>query len=157
MSGSTSFRHTIAARLILLVLVVALPLLGLQLYNAFDAAAAARQDALNDASSAAQDVVTRIDRQVRYLDSLLYAVASIVPLGERPSQSAGNQTLQKIMAAMPKHIGAIWLTDTDGTLLYSSHQPPPAGRINLADRDYFKEAIGGDGLSISDPVVSPDP
>jgi PAS domain S-box-containing protein len=154
MSGFASFRQTIATRLILLVLAVAVPLVALQLYSAFADAAAERQAAYEQSTRAAQDVLGRIEKQIRNIDTVLRAVAATVPM-RADAIDQGNDALYKIMTGMPEYIGDIWLIQMDGTLLYSADKPPLAyGSLNVGDRDYFKRAIAEGELVVGEPITS---
>ncbi|OWW21440.1 PAS domain S-box protein [Noviherbaspirillum denitrificans] len=154
MPNVASFRQSIAARLVLLVAVVAAPLVGVQFYNAFAEAESARVEALEQSALAAQTVLGRIEQQVRTIDSLLLALATTMPLDNRDIDH-GNATLRRIKAGLPDYIGSISLIETNGTMLYSAEPEPPAyGTINVSDRNYFKEAIAGNTLAVGRPIVS---
>ena len=105
-----SFRQSIAARLVLLVAVVAAPFVGLQFYNAYDEAETARAEALDQAALAAQTVLGRIEQQVRTIDSLLLTLASTMPL-DAGSIDQGNARLRRIKAGLPDYIGSISLIE----------------------------------------------
>jgi PAS domain S-box-containing protein len=149
-----TFRQTIAARLILLVAVVALPLVGLQLYYALGEAASARTEALDRSLWVALAVKGRIEDHHRTVDSLLVTVAATVP-ARRDAVEQGNATLRRIKAGLPDYIGSISVLEPDGTMLYSAETPPPPPRsLNVGDRRYFKDAIATDTLVVGDPIVS---
>ncbi|OGB25510.1 MAG: hypothetical protein A3I66_16140 [Burkholderiales bacterium RIFCSPLOWO2_02_FULL_57_36] len=153
METLATFRQTIAARLILLVAVVAIPLVGLQLYYALDEAASARTEALDRSLWVAQAVKGRIEDHLRSVDSLLVTVAATVPA--RPGAvEQGNATLRRIKAGLPDYFGSISILEPDGTMLYSAETPSPPRSLNVGDRRYFKEAISTDTLAVGDPIVS---
>jgi PAS domain S-box-containing protein len=154
MADFAAFRRSIAARLILLVTVVAVPLIGLQFYFVFEEAAAARHEALDRSNQAAQAILGRIENQVRHVDALLSTVAATVPL-QHVSIEQGNTALRKIKAGLPDYIGTISLLEPNGTMLYSAESMPPTlGSINVADRRYFREALNSDRLVVGDPIIS---
>lgn len=149
-----SFRQTIAARLVLLIVVVATPLVGLQFYNAFADAEAARTEAITESSKAAHTVLGRIEQQVRNIDSLLHTLGATMPF-EAGDIEHGNETLRRVKADLPEHIGSISLIETNGTMRYSAEPTPPAyGSVNVADRSYFKEALASNRLAVGVPVIS---
>ncbi|CAN5139922.1 hypothetical protein BH11PSE11_BH11PSE11_05530 [soil metagenome] len=154
MTGFAAFRHTIAARLVMLVVVMVIPLLGLPIYYAVDETKTARDEALVRSQQVANTLLSRIENHVRSADSLLLAVAATVPL--RPdSLDLWNAKLRKIKAGFPEYIGSISVLELDGNMLYSAEENPPApGSLNLGDREYFKKALTSDGLVISSPLVS---
>lgn len=146
--------QAISTRLILLVVVVAAPLIGLQFYYAIDAASSARKEALDQSHQTAHAVLARIDDHVRNVEALLVAVSSTVP-PRRNAVDQGNTTLRAIKAGLPTYFGSISVIELNGNMLYSAESPPPRpGTVNVADRGYFKDALTTGRLAVGAPVQS---
>jgi PAS domain S-box-containing protein len=154
MACGALFQQSIAARLILLVAVIAAPLVGLQLYYTVNEANSARNEALDRSLSVARSVQGRIDDHIHSVDSLLLTMAATVP-ARRDAIEQGHATLRRIKSSLPDYFDSISVLESDGTMLYSAEMPPPLpGSIKVGDQGYFKEAISTGALAASNPIVS---
>ena len=63
-----------------------------------------------------------------------------------------HQTLKDRMAALP-HVDVVTVIADDGEIINSTRSYPPP-KINLADRDYFVDAVGVNGAGVSQRTIS---
>ncbi len=64
-----------------------------------------------------------------------------------------HQTLKDRMSALP-HVDVVTVIADDGAIINSTRSYPPP-KINLADRDYFVDAMGGNGAGASQRISAP--
>jgi signal transduction histidine kinase len=74
---------------------------------------------------------------------LLKGIGDAEGLRREMSGSALHQILKDRMSALP-HVDVVTVIADDGAIINSTRSYPPP-KINLADRDYFVDALGGNG------------
>ncbi len=136
-------------RLVLLVLLAALPALGLTLYNGLQQRRNAIQTAGQEALHLTRLVVSQNNAYIEGAHQLLIAVAQLPTIQNNDTASC-NQFLQSLLKQYPLYtfIGAF---HTDGNLYCSSN--PETVKLNVSDRDYFKIAIATKNFATGDFTI----
>jgi len=137
------FRIPIRWQLIIIVVIVALPAAGIIIYSGVQL----RGRVINDARMNTDILVDRIASEQRIL--VASARQLLVSLSQLPEVKEGkstqvNQVLNGIFKLSPSFT-SLYIADTTGDLWASAL--PLANRINISDRQYFKNAIATGKLS----------
>ena len=140
----------IRARLIVLVLAAALPLLLLIAYSARRQMAVERSSVLDRAQAQARSIAARVDSQLNSINTLLIGIAPFVSLD--PADIEQNEALfRRVRAELPPYFLNVKAHGPEGVALGSS----TGNRgTDITDRKYFIEALAGKPFVIGDAVVS---
>lgn len=125
-------------RLFILVALTATPLLGLLALREASEYQGRRADVNDSALAAAQIVAAEQERLLTGAQILLTGLARLPAIRER-QRSTCHGILADLMPRLADY-GGVMVYDRDGESFCSSL---PAGSINAADRDYFREAMDG--------------
>ncbi len=140
----------IRARLIVLVLAAAVPLLALIAFGARRQIELERTSALERALDQARNIAARVDDQLGNIDTLLIGLAQVVSIN--PDDIARNESLfRAVRADLPPFFLNVKAHAPDGHPLGSSSGNRGS---DVLDRRYFSEALQGRGFVVGDPVVS---
>ena len=138
----------IRSALLVLVVVASMPLLLLIAFNIRRETQAARKDAFDLALGRARAMANVVDSQVGSIDTLLLSLTHQILTD--PREIARNEALLKsVQADLPGLYYNLKAYAADGRPLGTSggNREPVNG-----DRRYFKEAMGGPGLAVGDPL-----
>jgi signal transduction histidine kinase len=141
--------NNLRVRLILLVVLAALPATGLILYNALEQRRLARMGAQEDAVRLAGLVSTEAQQATAMTHQLLEALAQFPAILNRDAASC-TSLLSNLKETRP-FCRALAVADPNGEVFCSSerdHKP-----VNIGDREYFKRALKTHDLAISDFLV----
>jgi len=140
---------SLRARLLTLLALVLVPWLGLLVYTQADERAAAIENVNRDATRLIRIATSNQAAQIEAARQLLTAFAEFPQL--RPANAAAcNAFLGEMLRAMPLYSN-FGVAEPDGNLRCSA--VPLSGRINVADRAYFRKASTTRGFAIGDYVV----
>ena len=127
---------SLRARLLTLLALVLVPWLGLLVYTQADERAAAIENVNRDATRLIRIATSNQAAQIEAARQLLTAFAEFPQL--RPANAAAcNAFLGEMLRAMPLYSN-FGVAEPDGNLRCSA--VPLSGRINVADRAYFRKA-----------------
>jgi len=133
----------------LLILLLALPAIGVIIHSGIRE----RQEALMDASDGAEKLANSIASEVRLLvdntHQLSLALSHLPDVYSR-NATALNPILKEIQSHYPYYT-FIFVTDKDG-MVWASSQPNPK-RHSLADRRYFKDAVSTGKFSAGEYAI----
>ncbi len=140
----------IRGRLVLLVLVAALPLLTLIGLDAKREIAHERAVALERLQARAHSIAARLDDQLGNIDTLLIGLSHLV--SANPDNIAQNEEIFRSIARdLPPYYLNVKAQSLDGGALGSTSGNRD---VTVADRDYFRAAIERRGLVVDQPLVS---
>lgn len=126
----------VRARIVLVAVMVAAPMLGLELYQASDSRDKSIQGATDRVTELARLAAAEEDDSLQEATNLL-RVLKLVPavVGTQPGEC--HATLREITNEHPR-LDTITVVAADGTIACSSLGPVPP-TANLADRDWFRD------------------
>ncbi len=128
---------SLRVRLLGLVLLSLLPGLGLFLVNASEQRRQSESDAQEDALRLARLAAADQDFLVQGVHHLLMTLAQLPAIRNQDS-AACRLLLTQLQAQYPLY-GGLGAVDREGNIFCSSL--PQSARVNVADRDYFREAM----------------
>jgi signal transduction histidine kinase/HAMP domain-containing protein len=138
---------SLRARLLLLLCLALLPAYGFILFSALES----RQQAADHARENARWLIRLLGQEQRDLvesaRQLLLSLAQL-PIVRRPEWSALCSRTFADVRAKNINYANLGVIDADGTLRCSAL--PLAGRVDLSDRDYFREAMRTQSFAIGD-------
>lgn len=140
---------TVSARLMLLILVAALPVFILYVWQALDQ----RQGMLDSAEDQLIRSARLMAAQQNQFFLRAHSVLSTMLIAAEnigPSEPACNGLLSTIASRDSTYL-VLSVATPDGTIICSS--APEAVGLNLADRAYFSAAVGGGGFAVGAPQV----
>ncbi len=140
----------IRARLIVLVLAAAVPLLALIAFSARRQIALERESVLDLAREQARTIAARVDDQLGNIDTLLIGLAQTVSTD--PGDIEQNEALfRRVREDLPPYFINVKAHGPEGVALGSS-----SGNrgTDVTDRKYFIDALSGNSFVVGDPVVS---
>jgi two-component sensor histidine kinase len=135
---------TLTQRLFLLTAVALLPAFLILLYNLVILRETQGRDGHSAALQAGQIASLEIDRIIFGSEDVLRALASAPVLRDFDSEGC-SQILHQVDLQLVR-FSQIRLLDADGVVRCSSERPVPS--LNLADRDYFRDAMASGTFSI---------
>lgn len=143
----------IRGRLVLLVLGLGVPFLGYIVYNAAEQLARERVVAKERSLAFARIVAARIDDYVGDVNQLLATLSYTVPAA--PGSAADNDALlRRLGPNLPSHVNNVAVWDAAGNNVGSLDPVLRAHPFSVADRSYFRAALGGHELAVEAPIVS---
>jgi diguanylate cyclase (GGDEF)-like protein/PAS domain S-box-containing protein len=143
----------IRGRLVLLVLGLGVPFLGYIVYNAAEQLARERAVAKERSLAFARIVAARIDDYVGDVNQLLATLSYTVPTA--PGSAAENDALlRRLGPNLPSHVNNVAVWDLAGNNVGSLDPVLRAHPFSVADRSYFRAALGGGELAVEAPIVS---
>jgi signal transduction histidine kinase len=146
-------RDSIRTRLVLLALLATAPLLILVLVNT--SLASARQAAQMEALRLAQLHANLVDEHVQAVDTLLSALAVVVPAGEG-DRAATEAQLRGVLARLPAPYTNLFLGPPTGREPRAPGSPgADRGLLTVGDRTYLWGALASGGLVLREPATSP--
>src|SRR5713226_3306862 len=140
------FFSSLRVRLILLVLLALVPALGLIFYAAEDQRRSTAIEAQQNALRLARLVSANQDALIEGARQLLTALAQ-VPVVRSGNPAACSAFLKDLLGQYP-HYAILAVTDPEGEQLCSG--VPVKGRVNNADRAYFRGAMEKRDFAIGD-------
>ncbi|HEY7944245.1 MAG: diguanylate cyclase domain-containing protein [Burkholderiales bacterium] len=146
-------RMGIKARLWLLVLALGLPFLLYLLIIASEQADRMRAYAKERNLAVARLAAARVDDYVGDIKQLLATLSETVSVGAGAGEQ--NETLlQHLKRDLPDYINNVAVWDLDGDSLGSLDPRTRMNRINIADRQYFRDVLVDGGLAVEAPMVT---
>ena len=146
-------RLSIRARLLLLVLALALPFFTYIVLSAVDEAGAARELAKERSLAVARVVGARLDDYVGDVNQLLATLSHLVAVG--PEHASENDALLREMEPdLPSYINNVAMWTLTGANVGALNKQGRGTGVSVADRQYFKDAISSRKLSLEAPIVA---
>jgi diguanylate cyclase (GGDEF)-like protein/PAS domain S-box-containing protein len=143
----------IRTRLLLLVLMLAVPFLVYVGVSARRQAEVDREDGSQRMLAAARVTAARLDDHIGDIEQLIKVVAHVV--GTRDTDLASNDELFAAMIpSLPPHVNNVSVWTTQGVNVGTTHPEVRDKRGNLAASPVFKEAIASDGIVVNAPFKS---
>ncbi|TVT58960.1 MAG: EAL domain-containing protein [Azoarcus sp. PHD] len=140
------FLHSLRARLVALVVLVALPGVAMLAVNAWkgriEAIEGVQQQAIDTASLLASDQARLIEETRRYLERLAQ-----FPEVQQPASPACSAFLAKVLGLTERYVN-LGVPCADGELLCNAL--PLKTRVNVADRSYIRRALDNGEFSIGE-------
>jgi diguanylate cyclase (GGDEF)-like protein/PAS domain S-box-containing protein len=137
----------IRSQLLGLVAAAAVPflvLIGVALWIQYRTA---QSEALDRAYNEARVIAAQIDDHLGNVENLTLGLSRAI--GMKPADTVANDALLSgLKAQLPGFISDIAVVGPDGENIGSAL----GSRYNIADRDYFREALGGQPIAVGDPV-----
>lgn len=131
-------------KLVAVAIAALAPVVTMLGYNEY-AVRSQRNDELRaQATQAARQASSEVERIIEGLHSLLIAVRSmpsVINLDKRECDNA----LKSVASAVP-NIRMIFVLDLDGRMVCGSQEAPPS--VSFADREYFKQALSDNGFVV---------
>jgi PAS domain S-box-containing protein len=132
------FRHTsLRARLFLICFLFVVPAFGVLFYGFYQERQYEIEEMKAEAIQSAALVASDEERRIRDTRSLLITLARS-PIAREPDSAACREGAAHLLFLHPRYRN-IGVTDRDGNVACSAL--PPAGRVNVADREYFRRAV----------------
>lgn len=145
---------TIRMQLSALVLAAVVPLLLLIAFNIVGDGDRVRKETLADTLAIARVISTRLDDHVRNINTLLHAVSTMVG-ADLNAVDANDARLKELQTRLPGYFSSISVLAPDGRMLNSSTTSrQERGKLDFADRDYFREAVTRRGFALGAPAIS---
>ncbi len=145
---------TINGRLFLLVLAVAIPFSVFLGVSAVLQVKLEREHVRQEMLDLARLTSARLDDHIGDIAQFLGVLAEVI----RPEPEAGaanDALLRGLTARRPAQINNVAVWNAGGELAGSTEQQLRATRLNVAQRSFFKQAVGGADLPVEAPVISP--
>jgi diguanylate cyclase (GGDEF)-like protein len=143
----------IRGRLVLLVLGLGLPSLGYVVYNAAEQVTREREVAKERSLAFARIVAARVDDYVGDVNQLLATLSYVVPTA--PGSAADNDALlRRLGPNLPSHVNNVAVWDMAGNNVGSLDPALRTHPFSVADRSYFRAALGGHELAVEAPIIS---
>src|SRR5690242_247188 len=135
--------RTIRSQLLGLVVATVIPFIAVLFFGLWsqlrDDQARAMERARNEASLLAEQVDDHIDN----LENLLVGLSRAV--SPRLADAGANDALlRQVKEELPDYISGILLFAADGSNIGVSWDAPDARRLNVAERNYFQQAMAGE-------------
>ena len=140
----------LSARLLLLVLIAALPVLALQVYEQVELRAQRKEVVGEQALQLAHLAAAQQDQFVEGARALLTALARL-PEVQRRDPEACSALFAELKPQFPAVTG-IGATAPDG-ISFCGSMGVPGDKLSLADRGYFQDALSRKALAISGYIV----
>jgi PAS domain S-box-containing protein len=139
---------------VLLVAAIFVPCAALVALGAYLERERALERALDHYESEARRIAERLAASVEQVRATLAGVEAAVA-GREHAGSANDEVLRRILAGAPRAVAWLSVLDADGAIVSSSAVPPQArARVNLSDRDYFRQAMRTGAFAIGAPAIS---
>src|SRR5437763_11453639 len=144
----------IRARIILLALISALPLIVMDVHQAREVERGAIKRAQQETLLLARGFAAMQEDVFDDTRNLLSGFSAGLEGQQRALTGKGcDAGMQRLLQANPLHINIV-LADLSGALVCSAR--PLAGPVNIADRQYFRDAVLQKTVALSDVIVSRD-
>ena len=143
----------IRGRLVLLVLGLGLPFLAYVAYSAAEQVARERDVAKERNLAHARIVAARLDDYVGDVNQLLATLSYVVPATQEAT-AENDVLLRHLGPNLPSHVRNLVVWDLAGNNVGALDTSLRAHPFNVADRQYFRTALGGGALAIEAPIVS---
>lgn len=139
----------LGARLAVMILLAAVPVFVIQIFQLLDEREARRQSILEGAQTVASQIAARGDRLVTSARFLLTAVTRLTAVRNADAEAC-HLELRAIARELPEIVGLAVL-EPDGSALCSTSGPRRP--INVGDREYFKETLRSRSFQASGYIV----
>ncbi|MBP6772499.1 MAG: response regulator [Gemmatimonadaceae bacterium] len=132
--------HSIRSRLLWLALIVAVPLTTLAALRAWERSRTETERVTEQAHQLAVMAARGLDAQVTGTRTLLVGLSLLLDPQKTPTSN--DAILRRLFGGAPARYATLWINDSSGRNIGAA-QLPPGGRdaVNLADRQYFQDAI----------------
>ena len=144
-------RKTIQSRLVLLLVMVLVPVIGIQAYMYYGAFKERKAAELRSNLEIARAVAKSFDTFVKEVLRLELAVGFALTSSPRSNREDENRILLRIREDNPELWEIFWVSPKGVVLSATGTQ---FLGINFADREYFKEIVAGREYAISDLLLS---
>jgi two-component sensor histidine kinase len=149
-SAGASFRpfglSKLSVRLLLLVLLAAVPVLAVEAYYELQLREERRAEVSQQVEHMADLVAGQLDRMIEGAQTVLVTLGQFPSIRERDAATC-NDTLIRLAARFPS-VDTIGVAGPDGTSLCNS--VPDSPPLNVAERPYFRRALETKSLSVSE-------
>jgi two-component sensor histidine kinase len=139
----------LSVRLLLLVLLTALPVFAVEAYYELQVREQRRTEIGQQVQQMADLVAGQLDRMIEGAQTVLVTLGQLPAVRER-DPAACNDTLIRLAARFP-NVDAIGVVGPDGGVVCNS--VPRSPRLSVADRPYFRRALATKSLVVSDLLV----
>ncbi len=148
------FRSSIRLRLVLLVLAIGVPFLVYVGLSAARQTAAERDEASERMVSLARLVAARTDDYLSDMEDAIALASHGVVVD--PAATAGNDAfLQSLRSDLPKSMNNMGVWSLDGRNVGTLDRARRGNSLNIAARQFFRDAINRRQLAIAGPLPSP--
>src|ERR687898_571580 len=127
----------LSVRLLLLVLLTAVPVFALEAYYELQVREQRRAQIGQQVEQMADLVAGQLDRMIEGAQTVLVTLGQFPSIRERDTATC-NDTLIRLAARFPS-LDTIGVAGPDGTVL--CHSVPDAPPLNIAERPYFRRAL----------------
>jgi two-component sensor histidine kinase len=139
----------LSVRLLLLVLLAAVPVFALEAYYELQLRAQRRAEIGQQVQQMADLVAGQLDRLVEGAQAVLITLGQFPSIDQRDVARC-NDILIRLTARFPT-FDSIGVAGPDGTVLCNS--VPGSGPLSVADRPYFRRALETKSLAVSDVLI----
>jgi signal transduction histidine kinase len=148
------FFETLRAQFLLFTAAALLPFLILLSVIVFGNAERGREDAREAALVQAGVVSSRVDAYLTAVEAMLLAAHYL--LGEElDDPETVHRKLAALKGALPAYVNGMSVVNPRGDIIADALSVVgPSDAVNVADRNYFRQAVAGARFAVGDPVVS---
>ena len=143
--------RTIRSRLLGLVVATVVPFIAVLFLGLFSQLRDDQQRAMERARNEAWLLAEQVDDHIDNLENLLVGLSRAVS-PRLADASANDALLRQVKEELPDYISNILLFAPDGSNIGVSWEAPDARRLNVAERNYFQQAMAGEHLAIGDVI-----
>jgi two-component sensor histidine kinase len=139
----------LSARLLLLVLLAAVPVFAVQVYGQLEQREQRRAEAAGQVRQMAELVVAQLDRTIEGAETLLASLGDYPAIAARDGEAC-TDLLVRLSRRFP-HLAVVTAVTTQGAPFCSTS--PAMLRVNIADREYFRRAVAQKATTVSNLVT----
>lgn len=139
----------LSVRLLLLVLLAAVPVFAVEAYYELQLREQRRAEIGQQVQQMADLVAGQLDRMIEGAQTVLVTLGQLPSIRERDAATC-NDSLIRLAARFP-NLDTIGVAEPDGVVVCNS--VPGSPRLNVADRPYFRRALETKSLAISNLLV----
>jgi two-component system cell cycle sensor histidine kinase/response regulator CckA len=148
-----SFFRTIRTRLLLLVLISALPALGIIIYSGFQQSSQAIKMAKSDALQIVKNFSYDHERTVESARQFLMTLAK-VPDIRNMNAATSNNLLSQLLKQNPLY-STLFVVNAEGLVCATGLPPLPSTPISVQQRRYFQEVVRIDDFAVGEYAICP--
>jgi hypothetical protein len=153
--GSTGARlrpfglSKLSVRLLLLVLLAAVPVFAVEVYYELQVRAQRRAEIGQQVQQMADLVAGQLDRMIEGAQTVLVTLGHFPAIRARQAETCNDILIR--LAARFANLDAVGVAAPDGAVVCNS--VPKSPPLNVADRPYFRRALETKSLAVSDLLV----
>ncbi len=142
--------HSLRIQVLALLALTYLIVLSMAIYNAYDRRSHELAETLQVLESHAHQIAEAENQTVRYIQHLPLLISETNAFNRRPGSEDCHGVLENLVKN-DTHMGNLMLVTPNGNVVCSAN--PIRGKLNVADRQYFKKALSSNELIVGEAIT----